>query len=42
MRDIVSISLILVGYSILQLQLTKFLMVFETKKYPELYDNKIH
>ena len=41
MRDIVSISLILVGYSFLQLQLTKFMMVFEAKKYPELYDNKI-
>lgn len=29
MRDIVSISLILVGYSFLQLQLTKFLMEIE-------------
>ena len=41
MRDIVSIGLILVGYSFLQLKLTKFLMAFETQKYPELYGNKI-
>ena len=37
MRDIISISLVLAGFSILQTVLSMFMMAFERKKYPELY-----